>query len=135
MSDRIQREVEEVLANLEKFPPKKPLGRRISDAIGAPFRTISRALSNLHLPSISAGHVLLAAIAIIVVAYVAGGSSNLWNYIIAGGIILFIAAFVMSLRRQSKPPEKYWRDRPLDESRSGPGHHSQSWMDRWRRRR
>ncbi len=124
MPNRIQREVDELLANLEQFPPKKPLGRRISDAIGAPFRAARGAMSRLHLPSISAGHVLLAAIAIIVVAYVAGGSSSLWNYIIAGGILLFIGAFVMSLRRQSKPPEKYWRDRPLDERK-----------DRWRGRR
>jgi hypothetical protein len=135
MSDRIQREVEELLANLEKFPPKKPLGRRISDAIGAPFRAIGRAISGLSLPSVHAGHVLLVAITIIVIAYVAGGSSNLWNYIIAAGILLFIAAFVMSLRRQSKPPEKYWRDRPMDESRTGTSYRSQSWRDRWRRRR
>lgn len=135
MSDRIQREVEEVLANLEKFPPKKPLGRRAGDAIGAPFRAIGRAFASVHLPSVSAGHVLLAAIAIIVVAYVAGGSSNIWNYIIAAGIILFIAAFVMSLRRQSKPPEKYWRDRPLDAPRTSTAQRSGSWMDRWRRRR
>lgn len=129
MSNRIQREVDELLANLEKFPPKKPLRRRITDAIGAPFRAIGGALSGLHLPSISAGHVLLAAIAIIVVAYVVGGSSNIWNYIIAGGIVLFIGAFVVSLRRQSKPPEKYWRDRPMDERDD-----NRSWKDRWRGR-
>jgi hypothetical protein len=134
MGDRIQREVEELLANLEKFPPKKPLGRRLGDAIGAPFRAVGQGLRSLHLPSISAGHVLLVAVALIVVAYFAGGTSDVWRWIIAAGILLFIAAFVMSLRRNSRPPEKYWRDRPLDEPRAST-YRSQSWRDRWRRRR
>jgi hypothetical protein len=68
----------------------------------------------IHLPSVNAGHLLLAAIAIIVVFYVAGGDSLLWNIIIATGIILFIVAFVLSLRRQSKSTPRYWRDRPMD---------------------
>ncbi|MCH7484205.1 MAG: hypothetical protein IIA90_03540, partial [Chloroflexi bacterium] len=70
--DRIQKEVDELLARIEKFPPRRPLSRRIGDAASAPFRALSRGLSGLNLPRISAGHVLLAAIIIIVIAYVAG---------------------------------------------------------------
>jgi hypothetical protein len=114
MSNRIQREVEELLDKLEKFPPKKPLSRRIADGAAAPFRAIGRSFSGLRLPSISAGHVLLAAMVIIVIAYVAGGTDGLWRWIIAGAILLFIGAFVWSLRRNSRAPTKYWRDRPMD---------------------
>jgi hypothetical protein len=114
MPDRIQREVEELLDRLEKFPPKRPLPSRISNAVAAPFRAISRSFANLRLPSISAGHVLLAAMVIIVVVYVAGGSNGLWRWIIAGAILMFIGAFVWSLRRGSRPPTKYWRDKPID---------------------
>jgi len=81
-------------------------------------------------PRLTAGHVLLIAIAIIVGAYVILGASDAGSWIIAGGIIAFIAAFIFSLRRQTRPPEKYWRDRPLDLRRSGP--RSRSWWDRWR---
>ncbi len=131
-SDRIQKEVDELLARIEKFPPRRPLGRRIRDFVSAPFRALSRGLSGISLPRISAGHVLLAAIVVIVIAYVAGGSSDIWRWVIVGGIALFIAAFVLSLRRQSKPPaERYWRDRPIDLDDRGSG---RSFWDRWRGR-
>ena len=129
-SDRIQQEVDELLAKIEQFPPRRPLGRRIGNALSAPFRALSRGLSGISLPRISAGHVLLAAIIIIVIAYVAGGASSVWNWVIVGGIALFIAAFVMSLRRQSKPPaERYWRDQPIDLEDRGS---RRSFWDRWR---
>jgi hypothetical protein len=131
-SDRIQQEVDELLANIEKFPPPRPLRRRISDIISAPFRAVSRRLSGFSRPNISAGHVLLAAIVIIVVAWLSGFSSNFWMGVGLAGVGLFIAAFVMSLRRQSKPPAKrYWRDQPLDlDDRGSEG----SFWDRWRGR-
>lgn len=114
MSDRIQREVEELLAGLDQFPPRKPLTRRIRDAVTAPFRGLRHWYAGLHIPSINAGHILLASIVIIVIAYVLGGDSTLWKFIIAGGILLFIAAFVLSLRRHSRSSPKYWRDRPMN---------------------
>ncbi len=131
-SDRIQKEVDELLAKIERFPPRRSLSRRIGDAASAPFRALRRGLSGLGLRRISAGHVLLAAIIIIVIAYVAGGSGDVWRWVIVGGIALFIAAFVMSLRRQSRPPaERYWRDRPIDLDDRGSG---RSFWDRWRGR-
>jgi hypothetical protein len=127
-SDRIQREVDELLTKLEQFPPKRPLSRRIGDAISAPFR----AIAGIRLPRINPGHILLVAITIIVVAWLAGGSSSLWTWIIVLGIFLFIFAFVLSLRRQSRPPtQKYWRDRPMDLDDKGGG---KSLWDRWRGR-
>jgi hypothetical protein len=133
-SDRIQQEVDELLAKLEKFPPKRPLSRRLSDAIASPFRAVGRGMSGLRLPRISAGHVLLAAVIIIVVAWLAGGSSDIWRWVIVGGVLLFIAAFIMSLRRHSRPPsQRYWRDRPLDLDERGGGERRSFW-DRWRGR-
>ena len=138
MPERIQREVDELLARLDTFPPKKPISKRLKDAVTAPFRAGAGVLGRTGLPSISAGHILLAAIIIIVVAYVAGGSGGVWNYIIAAGIVLFIVAFIMSLRRQSGSggaATKYWRDRPLDLKRGGTSTSERSWWDRWRNRR
>ena len=132
-SDRIQQEVDELLARIEKFPPRRPLGRRIGDALTAPFRAIGRAFAGLSLPRVTAGHVLLAAIIIIVIAYVAGGTGEIWRWVIVAGILLFVGAFVMSLRRHSRPSSpRYWRDRPLDlDDRGGDG---RSFWDRWRGR-
>ena len=131
MSNRIQREVEELLDKLEKFPPKRPLPARIADAVTAPFRAIGRGLGGIALPRVTAGHVLLAGLAIIVAAYVIGGTGNAWRWVMAAGIVLFVGAFVFSLRRQSSgPQEKYWRDKPLDLRRT-----RGSWWDNWRNKR
>lgn len=128
MPDRLQREVEDLLAKLDTFPRKKPFWTRARESVGGWFAGLGR---GLRLPSLSAGHFLLIAIGIIVAAYVLlPGGSDLTRWFIAGGIVLFIAAFVFSLRRQSRPPEKYWRDKPMD-LHGG----SRSWWDRWRNRR
>jgi len=111
---RIEREVEELLDRLEKFPTKRPLSRRIGEAVASPFRALGRSWRRLSLPRINAGHVLLASMVLIVIAYVAGGADGIWRWIIAASILMFIGAFVMSLRRNSRTTTKYWRDRPMD---------------------
>lgn len=129
MPDRIQREVEELLAKLDTFPPRRPLLARVRDSFSRGFQR----LGSIRLPSVSAGHVLLIAIAVTVIGYLALGASDFGRWIIAGGIVAFIAAFIFSLRRQSRPAEKYWRDRPMDLRRSSDPR-GRSWWDRWRNR-
>src|SRR5438034_2381934 len=46
--------------------------------------------------------------------FMIGGSSDLIRWVIIVGFILFIAGFVLSLRRQSRPQEKIWRGTPMD---------------------
>jgi hypothetical protein len=129
MSNRIQREVEELLDKLEQFPPKRPLSARIGDAIAAPFRAVGRALGGIALPRVTAGHVLLAGLVIIITAYVLGGTHDLARWVIAFGIVVFVGAFLFSLRRQSSgTQEKYWRDKPLELRQ-------RSWWDNWRNKR
>ena len=127
MPDRIQREVEDLLSRIDAFPRKRPLWSRARSAIGGWLHN----LRSLSLPRLSAGHVLLIAIGIIVAAWVIlPGGTDAVRWVIAAGIVLFIGAFIFSLRRQSRPAEKYWRDKPLD-LHGG----SRGWWDRWRNRR
>jgi len=130
MPDRIQREVEELLARLDTFPPRRPFWARVRDSFSRGFQR----LGGLRFPGLSAGHLLLIAIAVIVSAWlILPNDSGFARWIIAGGVVAFIGAFIFSLRRQSRPPEKYWRDRPLDLHRpSSP--RGRSWWDRWRNR-
>lgn len=127
MPDRLQREVEDLLARLDTFPPRKPLWKRVRDSVTGSLR---RAGAALRFPALSAGHVLLIGIALIVGTWVLIPGSDIARWLIAGGIVLFIGAFIFSLRRQSRPPEKYWRDKPMDVHGG-----SRSWWDRWRNRR
>lgn len=131
MPDRIQQEIEELLAKLDTFPPKRPLSARVRSGISGFFQGIARSVSSIPLPRLSAGHVLLIAIAVIVIAYLAGGGSDLVRWVIAVAIVVFIGAFVMSLRRHSRPPEKLWRGKPMDLNGPGVGERLRSW---WRRR-
>lgn len=131
MPDRLQQEIEELLARLDTFPPQKPLLRRVVDGVAAPFRRARRWLAGVGLPRLSAGHVLLLAIAVIVIAYLGLPGGGLTRWIIAAGLVIFVAAFIMSLRRQSRPPEKYWRDRPMNLEGPGVSERLRSW---WRRR-
>ncbi len=128
MPDRLQREVEDLLARLDKFPPRKPLWKRVRDSVSGSLRSARGAL---RLPALSAGHVLLIGIALIVGTWVLIPGADVARWLIAAGIVLFIGAFIFSLRRQSRPPEeRYWRDKPMD-IHGG----SRSWWDRWRNRR
>jgi hypothetical protein len=85
----------------------------------------------------SVGQVLLVGLAVVVIAYLfrdSIGSASIVRVFVIGGIVVFIGAFVFSLRRQSasRLPEKRWRGQPMD--LDGPGA-SGSWWDRWRSRR
>jgi hypothetical protein len=137
MSSKLERDIEEVLTKIDRFPPKRPLRSRVRRRLAAAFDSVGRAVGGVPRPRVSVGQVLLLGIALIVIAYVFGdsiGGTSIVRLFIIGAIVLFIGAFVFSLRRQSasRLPEKRWRGQPmdLDEGR-GPG----SWWDRWRPRR
>jgi hypothetical protein len=130
MSTKLERDIEEVLAKIERFPPKRSLRRRV-------WGRVAGALASVPRPRVSVAQVLLLGMALIVIGYVFGdslGGASLVRLFIIGAIVLFIGTFIFSLRRQSasRLPEKRWRGQPmdLDEAR-GPG----SWWDRWRSRR
>jgi hypothetical protein len=136
MSSKLERDIEEVLAKVEQFPSKRPLGNRVRRRIAGLFSSAGRLLAGIPKPRISVGQVLLLGIAVIVVAYVFGdaiGSPSLVRLLIGGGIVLFIGGFIFSLRRQSaaRAPEKRWRGQPMELDESGPG----PWWRRWRSRR
>ena len=135
MSSKLERDIEEVLAQIDQFPPKRSrwsrIRRRVANAVGG----AGEALSSIPRPRISVGQILLIAIAVIVIAYIFGdsiGSPSLVRILIIGGILAFIAAFILSLRRQSssRMPEKRWRGQPLNLEEPG-----DSWWKRWRSRR
>jgi hypothetical protein len=136
MPDRIQQEIEELLAKLETFPPKRSLRTRLSSGIRNFFRRIGDAISSIPLPGLSAGHLLLLAIGAIVFFYVfEPGGDSFVRWVIAGAFLLFIVAFVLSLRRNApgggRTPEKLWRGKPMDLHGPGMGDRLRSW---WRRR-
>ena len=132
MSSKLKRDIEEVLAQIDRFPPKRSLWSRIRRRVANAVGGIGETISSIPWPRISIGQVLLIAIAVIVIAYFGFRSSNIGSILIFGGILAFIGAFIFSLRRQStsRLPEKRWRGQPIDLDEPGG-----SWWKRWRSRR
>ena len=135
MSDRMQQEIEEILGKYKKFPLREPLWRRIRRRLSRWLSSVSQ-WSASHLPHITVGRVMLVGIAIVIVAYFFnfGGDSIARSMIIAG-LIIFVAAFIFSLRRRPTPyVEKRWRGQPLELEEPGVSERLRSWWDRWRSR-
>ena len=132
MSSKLERDIEEVLAQIDRFPPKRSLWSRLRRRVANAFGGVGEAVSSIPKPRISIGQVLLIAIAVIVIAYFGFRGSNIGSILIFGGILAFIGAFIFSLRRQSasRLPEKRWRGQPMDLDEPGG-----SWWKRWRSRR
>lgn len=120
MPDRIHKEVEDLLGRLDRFPPPKPWHVRFRDSIANAIVGVFDAFASIPFPKLSAGHVLLISILVIVVGFLVLGSGGFAKWIIVGAVLTFIGAFALSLRRQSRPSQqRYWRDRPMDlDSRS-----------------
>lgn len=138
MPSKLERDIEEILAKLDTFPPRESSWKRARRRLVAFFGDIGRALPRLSLPRVSIGHVLLLGLLLIVVAYVFGGSlgsPSLVRLFIIGGILLFVGAFIFSMRRQStsRLPEKRWRGEPMDNLDQP--HDTEPWWKRWRSRR
>lgn len=137
MSSKLERDIEEVLAKIDRFPPKRPLRSRVRRRLAAAFDSIGRGVAGLPRPRVSVGQVLLLGIALIIIAYVfkdSIGDASIVRMLVIAAVILFIGAFIFSLRRQStsRLPEKRWRGQPMDlDEERGSG----SWWNRWRSRR
>jgi len=73
--------------------------------------------------------------ALIVIAYVFNVGDSFTNRLLIGiGLGLFFLAFLLSLRRSGRVPEKRWRGQPM-ELQPSMGDRLRSWWERWRSRR
>jgi multisubunit Na+/H+ antiporter MnhB subunit len=90
------------------------------------------------MPHLTAGHFLLIAIAVIVFFYIVKpGGANTTELVLAGAFVVFIIAFIVSLRRNApggRPPEKLWRGKPMDLRGPSMGDRLRSWWQRRSRR-
>ncbi len=134
MSDRLQQEIEEILGKYKKFPLREPLWRRIRRRLSRWLSSVSQ-WSASHLPRITVGRVMLVGVAMIIVAWFGVGGKSTTQMVLVAGLILFVAAFIFSLRRRPPHVEKRWRGQPVKIDEPGVGERLRSWWGRWRSRR
>jgi hypothetical protein len=133
MSDRMQQEIEEILGKYKRFPLREPFWRRIRRRLSRWLRSVGR-WSASHLPRITVGRVMLVGVVMIIAAWFGVGGKSTTQMVLAAGLILFVAAFIFSLRRRPRYVEKRWRGQTVQIDEPGVGQRLRSWWGRWRSR-
>jgi uncharacterized membrane protein YedE/YeeE len=130
VSDKMEREVEEILRKLDKFVPEES---RLARA----RRTVRQATSDLlhtlqaRLFRVSLGQVMLASLILVVLAFFfRSASPTLARWAIIGGLLLFFTAFVLSLLGGRPRYERRWRGQVIDLSEPGLGSRLRHWLQR-----
>jgi hypothetical protein len=135
MADRIEREIEEILKKIDKFPEGSRLskGRRPGGSNG-PIRRPGAGASKW-LSAVTMRKVMMwALLAVVVAFFLRGIPGGYW--LLIGAIIVFVTAFFLSTRGGAAPngPEKRWRGQPLDLSEPGWPDRLKAWIKGRRRR-
>ena len=117
MSDKYQREIEEILEASGEKPVPESGKRRDSRGGNLPRANLSRGRgSGVQLP----GKLFLASVALLLTALlvnVTGGSFS--HLLVWGALILFFVAYALFfIGRPGNTPEKRWRGRPIDDDDS-----------------
>jgi len=142
MTDRLEREIEEILDKIEQFPSpesrraraRKQAVRRFGGAIAERQRAVASKLGR-----ISMSQVMLVSFLLILGYFFFGRYSPLlMRWVLYAGIILFVTSFtILMLTRRSSPgavsAQERWRGRPIRPADQGPtlAARLRAW---WRRR-
>ncbi len=113
MSDRYQREIEDILRQAGELGSGKGSGRRRRGFFALVGSYVGQSLSG-RLWAITPGRVMLAAVVVLLLAVVAGSiTSGLAPLLGFAGLLLFIVGYAMFF---IKPPktEKRWRGQPIE---------------------
>ena len=132
--DKIQREIEEILNRLDEFVPEERVPSRMrqrsSDTASGFVRVLLGPLARISLQQ-----VMLTALALIVLGFLARPLFGPWM-LVAGGI-LFLTSFALSFFTKSAQPtvEKHWRGRPIELNEPSLGDRLRAWLQAKRRPR
>jgi hypothetical protein len=137
VSDRLDREINEILRRLDRDPVRRrrrlywrrQLAARLSQGLDGLLVRLSR---------VSLGQLMISSFLIICMAYFFRWvNPALMRWVIVGGLILFLTAFVFSLRRGNAPAhyDRRWRGQPIDYGSPSFTERMRAWFNRNRRGR
>jgi hypothetical protein len=135
MEDKFEREIEDILSRLDRFPRH---GRTYRAR-----RAFSAAASSLHqgitgrLARLTLSQTMFTAIILVCVGYFFRTAlPGIWYYIIVAGLILFFASFFASFlgrQRAAGGGQIYWRGRPASAYSASSISFAERLRDWWRR--
>ncbi|HTE85853.1 MAG TPA: hypothetical protein VK821_14085 [Dehalococcoidia bacterium] len=114
MPDKFEREIDDILNRLDKFPRQGPADRArkaVSGRVGVFQRRIA-----LRIARLSVGQIMLTGIVMILFGYFFRALiPEIWYYVVILGLILFFTSFALSFfgaGRAGGSRQVYWRGRP-----------------------
>jgi len=117
MSERYQREIEEILQEVGESTPTTESRKTESDSLLAPLSRIGRSVGNL--VYLSSGRLMTICIVLLVSAiFVSVIFPGLLGPIVWLGLIVFILVYALFFAKPSHKTEKLWRGRTIDEPQS-----------------
>ena len=121
MADRIEREIEEILRRIDDFVPESARARRPGRRMSSPLFT-ARSWLSARLAAISLNQVMMWSLIVVIGAFFLRAIPGA-SWLLVAALIVFVTAFVLSLRGRGGKTPKRWRGQPID--LSGP-----RWTDR-----
>ena len=128
--DKIKREIEDLLNRLDTFLPEESVPtrvrRRSSGATSSFFRALIEPLTR-----ISLRQVMLAALVLIVVGFIADKAYPAFGrWVLIGGVILLFTSFALSFLGRGGTPamEKRWRGQPMVLQSPSLGERLRAWL-------
>ena len=118
MSDKYQKEIEEILKQAEEILPKEgstPRSKEPKSSGGS--SNLVRRLSGGRRLKISAGKLMLASIALLLLALILGAATNVSVvFLVGAGLVLFVIAYALFfVRPGASSYEKRWRGRVIED--------------------
>lgn len=134
--DKIEREIEDILNRLDDFVPEETVADRMRRRSSGAAAAFGRALI-APLARISLRHVMLTALALVVLGFLAMKVHPLFGrWVLVGGVILFLTSFSLSFfNRGPTKTEKRWRGQPLELNEPSLGDRLRAWLQSRRRPR
>ena len=119
MSDRLMKEIEEILRKAEteggEVEEPRPVRVRRRPAVPRPR------LPSVRGPLLTSGRLMVLGVALLIaslVVFTAGGPRSVGVYLIWAGILAFVVAYGLYFARGGGPGERFekrWRGRPVDD--------------------
>lgn len=135
--DKIKREIEDLLNRLDTFLPEESVKSRVRRRSSGTASSFFHALIE-PLEHISLRQVMLTALLLIVVGFIAGKAyPEFGRWVLIGGVILLITSFALSFVGRSGAPavEKRWRGQPMMLQPPSFGDRLRAWFRAKRRQR
>jgi len=135
MSDNIEREIEEILSQLDEFVPEEGVARRVRRRSSDWAANLNRAITS-RLARVSLGRIMLVALGLVLVALLFGRVNPLLaRWVIIAGLVLFFTSFILSLRLgQGRSAQRRWHGQVVDLSQPSLSERVRSWLRGKRRR-